>query len=314
MLLSTSERERGRAIFARLLQSAPTEQRDSLAANYHDALVCVGWWEELARFSVGELARLSAPQPVWLDSALSGFRLGRVDATWAAGLPGWDRLDPLSSALLRTQIDLNESRPAAARERLASLRGAYAPITNLAIARLWLQVGDDVGASLALARVNVPLSDSEILLGELLASRREPQLAGTALGALLALPEQGNGVAESAIAILVARPAREIAEQLSAHFALRAAKSTDSLVAALFVYCSLAGADKAATLWGDEVRRRAGTTPLRLAAGRLDQRTALFLINNYPLSRDVIVGLLDAAVESDSTRVATTAAAGPNAR
>lgn len=308
MWLSTPDRERGRELFARLLGSTKDPLRTTILANYHDALVCVGWWDELARLAVGELAAAGDANPLWLDSALAALRLGRSAQHTAEKLPGWDRLDARSSGLLRTQLAINQGDAPQARALLATVSGPFTPLLSLSVARLHLRAGNGTGARLALAMTDTPLSQSEILLGEILVSRQSRELLREAVNNLLtdsAAFSASPGNAELMVGILLQTPDRDIAEQVGGVFAKSPQNSSDSLAAALLIYCSLSGADRARATWTRVIEQRAGASTLRIPAGKLDQRTALFLINSFPLTRDMVVAVLDAI---DETRLTATAA------
>ena len=308
MWLSTPQRDRGRALFARLLGSTRDPLRTTIASNYHDALVCVGWWDELARLAIGELAAAQDVNPLWLDSALASLRLGGWDLETAAKAPGWDRLDARSSALLRTQIALNRGDIAQARTFLATVSGPFTPLLSMTVARLHLRAGDGTGARLALALTDTPLNESEVLLGEILVSRHNPELLREAVNNLLAASatfSAAPGNAELLVGMLLPTPDRDIAEMVGGAFAKSPQSCSDSLATALLIYCSLSGADRARATWTRVIEQRAGASTLRIPAGKLDQRTALFLINSFPLTRDMVVAVLDAI---DETRLATTAA------
>lgn len=301
MFLSTPQRERGRELFAQLLGDARDSRHTTLAANYHDALVCVGWWDELARLAIGELAAKHDMDPLWLDSALAALRIGGWTLDAAAQTPGWDRIDAGSSALLRAQIALNRGDIASARALLATVRGPFSPLLSISMARLHLRAGDCAGARLALAMTATPLNEFEVRLGEVLVSRHNPEMLQEAVTAVLADPtalRAAPGNMELLVGMLLPAPDRGIAEQISAVFAKSPKTCSDALATALFVYCSLSGAERATTIWAQVIQQRAGASPIRLASGKLDQRTALFLINAFPLSRDLIVAVLDAIDET----------------
>lgn len=300
MLLSTPQRERGRKLFAQLLGNYHDPRHTTLAANYHDALVCVGWWDELARLAIGELAAKRVENQLWLDSALAALRLGGWTLDTAAQTPGWDRIDARSSALLRAQIALNQGNAEQARTILATATGPFTPLLSISVARLHLRAGDSTGARLALAMTTTPQTESELLLGEVLVARHNPEMLQRAVDALLAesaiLRSPAN--AELLIGILFPVPDRNIADRVSSAFVTSPKTCSDALVTALFVYCSLSGAEKATAIWARVIEQRAGASPLRLPSGKLDKRTALFLINTYPLTRDLIVAVLDTIDET----------------
>lgn len=306
MFLSTPQRERGRDLFAQLLADSRDPRRATLVANYHDALVCVGWWDELARLAIGELAAKREENPLWLDSALAALRLGGWDLDTVAYVPGWDRIDARSSALLRAQIALNGGEVAQARSLLATVRGPFTPLLSISVARLHLRAGDSASASLALAMTSTPLSEVEVLLGEVLVSRHNPVGLRVTLDALLAdstALRAAPSNAELLIGMLLPVPNRSVAERISADFAKSPQTCSDTLVTALLVYCSLSGAERATAIWARVIEQRAGASPLRIKSGKLDQRTALFLINHFPLTRDLIVAVLDAIDEPPSLPV-----------
>ena len=303
MFLSTPQRERGRELFAQLLSDARDPRHTTLAANYHDALVCVGWWDELARLAISELAANHDGNQLWLDSALAALRLGGWDLDIAAHAPGWDCIDARSSALLRAQIALNRGDVAQARSLLATVRGPFTPLLSISVARLHLRAGDSTGASLTLAMTATPLREFEVLLGEVLVSRHNPEMLRLAVDALLADPtalRAAPGTAELLIGMLLPVPDRGVAERVSAAFATSPQTCGDALATALFVYCSLSGAEQATAIWSRVIEKRAGASPIHLESGKLDKRTALFLINSFPLTRDLIVAVLDAIDETRS--------------
>jgi hypothetical protein len=300
MFLNTSQRERGRELFSQLLGDARDPLRTTLAANYHDALVCVGWWDELARLAISELATKRDGNQLWLDSALAALRLGGWDLDTAAQTPGWDRIDARSGALLRAQIALNHGDVAQARAILATVPGPFTPLLSISVARLHLRAGDSAGASVALAMTATPLTECELLLGEVLVLRHNPEMLRRAVDTLLADPTslRAPGTAELLLGMLLLVPDRGIAERVSTTFATSPQTCSDALATALFVYCSLSGAEQATAIWSRVIEKRAGASPLRLPSGKLDKRTALFLINSFPLTRDLIVAVLDTIDET----------------
>lgn len=307
MFLSTPQRERGRGLFVQMLAHTDGARHATLAANYHDALVCVGWWDELARLAIGELGGKREADPLWLDSALAAVRLGRWDLDTAAQARGWDLVDPRSRALLQAQIALNHRNVAQAQSLLATVRGPFTPLLSITMARLYLRAGDGRAASVALSMTDTPLREVEVLLGEVLVSRHDPETLRVSLSPLLAdlaALHAAPGTAELLIGMLLSVPDRSVAERVSAAFAKSPQTCGNALTTALLVYCSLSGAERGTAIWARVIEQRAGALPIRFAPGKLDQRTALFVINSFPLTRDLIVAVLDAIDETPAVPAA----------
>lgn len=202
----------------------------------------------------------------------------------------------ISSHLSRRRDDgFFAGRGSDARALLGSLDQPVSPALSATVARQWLRAGDSTRARLALARVDVELSALEHLLGEILLTRDEPRAVLGSLRELLAAVPYRQGKAEDiALASLMAAPDRRVAEQVSAAFLPAAAKTDDTIVSALWLYCSLAGAERDTAIWAAELGRRFGKWPIRIRENRLDEKTALFVLNSFPLSRELIDGILDA--------------------
>lgn len=295
MWLTTGRQVEAAAVFHEWLARTDGEQREKIVAIFRDALVCAGRWDELATFSVGELARRRHPDPRLLGGLIEGARLARWTASDWTRVERGRALDPVSGGFLRAQVALNEGDRAAARSELSQITRPLAPVVSLVAARLWQRAGDRTAARLAAARVTGELLPTELLVANMVLSigddgewrnarrdlqilademQRKPELAGTVLDHLIGFPD--------------ADVARELSDALRPHVR----QLPPEVVSGMWFYCSVSAAETAVPLWREQLGARFGLWPISLAGQRLDERVFLFVANSVPLSRYMLDSLL----------------------
>lgn len=297
MDLSAGRRDAAIAVFERWLSRTRGDEREQLVAIYRDSLVCAGLWSELAAFSGAELSRRKFPDARLLGGLIEGARLARWTDAEVARAMRTCPLDAVSTALLRAQVALNVGAHATARRELGALTQPLPPVVSLIAGRLWVRAGDRIAARLAVARVTGELNATELLLANLALSGGDDFEWQNARRDLRALTDAMRGSPELAGPVLdhvIAWPDAGVATELSRTLAPAAKRLPPEVVSALWLYCSLSGADAEVVVWREQLGARFGLWPINLDRRRLDERVFLFAANAVPLSRYALDSLLAA--------------------
>lgn len=299
LLMRQGKKDSARELFRETLRKSTGPERAGAVVAYHDALTAVGWWDERARLAIDELKRNGAANVILLTSAIESVRL----ASWsAAEIGAFDAdLDPISSALLRAQAQINRDDSAAARATLQNLPRSLSPMVSLLACRVCLRAGDREQSRVLLARADHLLDETHVLLGLVLMAGDEPDQARAAVRSICragSLGTKSGSALEALLAQLWSFPDQAIADELTTALAPSRRALDPSLVASLWLYCSVSNASADTAIWADELGRRSNVWPINLLGAKLDEKVALFAINTLPLNRYLADGLIAAAANA----------------
>ncbi len=296
MLLATGNGARGHAVFQREIRSLGGNLRSLVAANYHDALLGTAGWPELAALALAELARLHVPDPVWLTAAVEALRLSAPPpGEWGKLASALPLLHPTARAAVQAQVALNDGRGEAAAAHLHAITGVLRPQVSLILARLWLRAGRPEEARLVLARVGQTLSPDDTAQAALVLAALEPGLAARAAQQLCAGPwtkERELGAILVGLSLALGAPVNSVALAFSRGLEPVHAKMATETMAALWLYCELAGAEEDAPRWRYRLTQRLGSIQLPRDFRPLNQNRFIVISNSVPLRRDTVYGLL----------------------
>lgn len=295
MWLAAGRHAEAVAVFREWLARTEGEQREKIVAIFRDALVCAGRWDELATFSVGELARRRYPDPRLLGGLIESARLARWKESEWTRVNRSAALDPVSGGLLRAQVALNEGDRATARSELSQITRPLAPVVSLVAARLWQRAGDRTAARLAAARVTGELRPTELLVANIVLSIGDDGEWRNARRDLQVLADELQRKPELAVTLLdhlIGFPDADVARELSDALRPQVRQLPPEVVSGMWFYCSVAGAEADVPLWREQLGSRFGLWPISLAGQRLDERVFLFVANSVPLSRYMLDSLL----------------------
>jgi hypothetical protein len=298
------------ASFVRLSQTYP-QVAHRTAVVYHDTLLAMGRWPELAEHSLQMALADRREEAAWVKSMFLALRNGQLTVAF---LQRHDadimRLPPHVQLLLAAEREIESGRPGSG---LGLLREHYSGPLNPTYARLHMDMVERLGRA-DLARVlfghyAIAFSPTEetCLLYEIERSGGEVAIARTDLSASWRRQLDPAGL-NAILTALIRNPDRAAYQQLKER--LNQSLMPGLPAGALWVTALVCGAPEDAGEWAAQVQRENGLALPRIRAVNLasidaaDPASPRFLISLLPLTRDQIWALMDqpGAVAKDRVR------------
>jgi len=295
MLLQQGRREEARRWFRELLAAASGPARAEVALLYLDALLSVGWFEELAVLCLAE-----APH---LEPTLGGFwaRVAFEALRATAAAPQADEeifsLWPIGpAAVLEARINQRLGQPAAAIVALARARGhSLAPPLRFAAARLALELGQPDQARFFLNAAAERLSPDQIAFNELWLAAPRDGFSNDLMRRLLAQslpPGLPSWERLRRLGELLSIEAPGLAGVLDEHFRDDGDRLDRETVLVLWLQWEVSHPEKTPNPWQGRLVGLLGYPVLRLGASSLTPERFTALLNTLPLPRDTVIALL----------------------